>query len=91
MARQFQISGLCVGIVLGAILTVFVVRTTNNDRDPELPRIDFSNFIPVQATATTGNESWIAATGQIDDDVEGIFFLQRPRQVGSAVVRPHTM
>lgn len=67
--------GFGVGLILGILVAIVVVRETSlldggqTDREMELP------FIPVQATATDSNDSFIVATGPIDEFVEGIFFL----------------
>ena len=51
----------------------------------------FLGTVPVQATATQGQESFAIATGEVDDGIEAVYFLDfLTGQLKAAVLNPRT-
>ncbi len=65
---------LCAGVGLGVVILSFVFWIFTELHEGN-PIGNGPHFIGVQATASASNGSFSAATGRIDEDVEGLFLL----------------
>lgn len=68
--QRLFIAGLAVGLLIGVGMLVGNLAATRNDQQTL-----FLSEIPVQATASVKSDHIAAATGPIDDKVEGLFTL----------------
>jgi hypothetical protein len=68
LKKIYPVAAVFLGIAFGVLLTVFIMRSLVDDSVIGMP-------INVHAATAAGNDGFSVATGQIDDNVEGLFLL----------------
>jgi hypothetical protein len=66
------LTGLILGLMLGAMATSLFIDRGGDNRAPFAPRL---SDLQLKASASHGSDTFAIATGSIDEDVEGLFTL----------------